>query len=154
MKIISGTPGSGKTTQLIERSATTGDKIVCASGERINSVMSLATHLGYQIPIPISYSDFLNKRYAMGGNLGFLIDDLEDFFGVISPNPISAVTVTTFENQPSFLSKESIENQFNLISLSNEMFKGAEPLGGDERDLLDKALWASSSKTPQVKGMK
>ena len=155
MKIITGTPGSGKTTLLIERAAATGETIVCGSGERKDLVIALAKRLGYEIPTPISYFDFLERRYSMGETKGFLVDDLDEFFAKVSPHRVvSAVTVTTLKNQPRFLSKEVIENHLNLISLSNETLKGTESLGGEERELLDKAMLLSGSKTSQVKGMK
>lgn len=94
MKIITGMPGSGKTTTLIKRSAESGGTIVCASAERKDSVMLLAEHWGYEIPAPITCFDFLNKRYSFTPQSEFLIDDLEEFFAAISPVPVTAITIS------------------------------------------------------------
>lgn len=85
--------GSGKTTRLIEKSSQSGDYIVCHSVEEANRVKREAMQMGLNIPLPITYDDFFQRRYYGGGISGFLIDNLEMFLQTLSSVPINAVTM-------------------------------------------------------------
>lgn len=91
MNLIIKNRGSGKTTQLLYTSATTGKVIVAATNAACKYLKQMAKDLGVNIPEPISFYDFTNHKYDK--NIiedGILIDDLEsilpkvlsDYFGV------------------------------------------------------------------------
>jgi hypothetical protein len=92
--------GGGKTTELIKKSAETGDYIVCSSQEEARYLQITAKEKGYDIPLPITYMDFIHKRYYGQNIKGFLIDNLEFFFECISKVPVNAVTMTHEIEEP------------------------------------------------------
>jgi len=86
--------GYGKTTQLIKKSAKSGDYIVCCNrlGEA-SRIQHEAQQMGLDIPLPITYAEFVEKRYHSINISGFLIDNLEMFLQYISNVPVNAVTM-------------------------------------------------------------
>lgn len=84
--------GYGKTTQLIKKSAKSGDYIVCNKLDEANRIQYEAKQMGLDIPLPITYAEFVEKRY--GRNIsGFLIDNLESLLQYLSNVPVNAVTM-------------------------------------------------------------
>jgi len=84
----------GKTTQLMKKSSKSGDYIVCHSLDEANRIQLEAKKLGLNIPLPITYADFVEKRYFGKNISGFLIDNLEMFLQHLSNVPVNAVTMT------------------------------------------------------------
>lgn len=93
-KIIMG-KGFGKTYQLIKKSAESGDYIVCHSQDECSRIQSEAYKLKINIRFPITYEEFINKRYHVNGVSGFLIDNVEMFLQSLTQVPINAITLTT-----------------------------------------------------------
>ncbi|HMR88488.1 MAG TPA: hypothetical protein PKD51_10055 [Saprospiraceae bacterium] len=85
--------GHGKTTQLIKISAKSGDYIVCHKLDEANRIQNEAQQMGYKIPLPITYDEFVQKRYFDKNISGFLIDNLEMFLQHLSSVPVNAVTM-------------------------------------------------------------
>lgn len=86
--------GCGKTTELIKKSANTGDYIVCRSISEASEIRDHAFVLGLKIPLPITYDEFINKRYRGKNISGFLIDNIEDLLQYISNRvPVKAITL-------------------------------------------------------------
>lgn len=54
--------GHGKTYQLIKKSSLTGDYIVCHSMYEAASIHHEAHMLGFVIPFPLTYDEFLGKK--------------------------------------------------------------------------------------------
>ncbi len=94
MKVVIGGKGSGKTTALIEDSARTGYYIVCRR-TMIDTVMNMARELDVQIPVPLSYGEFVDRRYYSLGIKGLLIDDADALLEYISTVPVQAISVTS-----------------------------------------------------------
>lgn len=78
MEIFTGAKGSGKTTQLIHKAATEYLYIVCADRRRVDSIWSLARELVLDIPFPLTFEEFVGKRFQGRGIRGFLIDDADE----------------------------------------------------------------------------
>lgn len=85
--------GFGKTTQLIIKSAKSGNYIVCHTKDEAKRIKDQANRLGLNIPLPITYSEFLEKQYDGTYVNGFLIDNLELFLPYLTNVPINAITL-------------------------------------------------------------
>lgn len=83
--------GEGKTAYLIKKSAESGNYIVCRTMEVANHIQYHAKEMGLDIPLPITYSEFIHKEYGYVN--GFLIDDLEIFLEHLSSVPVNAITM-------------------------------------------------------------
>lgn len=97
MKKIIGGRGTGKSTELIRRSADTGKYIVVPTKRRADHLFKLAKDMGINIPYPVS-CDELKSYSSIDGkstlSLGILIDDVEAllrhmFVGI----PIEGITL-------------------------------------------------------------
>lgn len=84
--------GGGKTVNLIKMSAQTGDYIICHNIHEANRIQKVARDLGYDIPLPITYHEFLNGNYGKRIS-GFLIDNIEMFLQGLSDVPIKAISL-------------------------------------------------------------
>jgi len=84
----------GKTIKLIKESARTNNYIVCHSIDEACRIQALAIEMKLQIPLPITYYEFLEKRYYAKGINGFLIDNADMFLQSISNVPINSITVS------------------------------------------------------------
>ena len=96
VKIITGARRVGKTFELIKESAKTGNYIVCHSKQECSRILSEAVKHKLNIPMPISYYEFMNKQYYGKHINGFLIDDIDRFLWMISNVPINTVTFSMF----------------------------------------------------------
>ena len=98
MKVIAKKRGYEKTTELIKMSAATGDYIVTKDHRTAYYTTKLAKDLGYEIPFPLTYDEFLNERFAAGNRIsGFLIDDADQLLFSLIPMgiPVHAVVFNT-----------------------------------------------------------
>ena len=93
MKTIIKQKGAGKTTTLIKISHLSGDYIVCKNINEANRIKSVAIDMGLDIPLPITYDEFIHKRYCGKNITGFLIDNIDDFLQTLSNVPINAITI-------------------------------------------------------------
>lgn len=91
-KVILGR-GQRKTSELIYISWMTGDYIVCKDMKECNEVQLFAMKLGYNIPLPITYDEFINGEYHAKGIKGLLIDNVERLLNYISKVPINAISL-------------------------------------------------------------
>ena len=93
MEIIIKPPCTGKTTELIKKSAETWTYIVTADRNRADHVAKMAKDMGIDIPHPIGFNDFLECRMRTPVK-EVLIDDADDclryLFGRVN---ISAITM-------------------------------------------------------------
>lgn len=92
-KIFTG-PGLGKTRLLIQKSHLTGATIVCLSHEECDRIQRLADELGLHITFPISFDEFINRKYYAKRIDGFLIDNAEMLLQELTPVKIKAITIT------------------------------------------------------------
>ncbi len=81
MDVIIGERGSGRSTELIKRSADTGTYIVVPNMQRAYTLFSQAMKLGYAIPFPVTIKAHHNCERFIGSSLrikDLLIDDTEE----------------------------------------------------------------------------
>ena len=92
-EIIIGERGSGKTTELIKRSAETGSYILTATKNMAKCIYLSALDMGHHIPYPITI-----KEYLSGGvdkRAPILIDELDLVLGsIFNLEKVEAVTLT------------------------------------------------------------
>lgn len=93
---IIGERRSGKTTELIKRSAETGAYILVATKQMASLVSTQAKMNGYNIPYPITINEVLSFDISSTVSLtGVLIDELDMVLSGLCNNiPIRAVTIT------------------------------------------------------------
>lgn len=95
-EIIIGERGSGKTTELIKRSAETGSCILVATKMMAACVYTDAVHGGYNIPYPITIMEYLNGEFDK--RTPILIDELDLVLGsIFNFEKVEAVTLTKRE---------------------------------------------------------
>lgn len=94
MKKIVMKKGQGKTEELIKQSANNSGYIVCRSMLLAEAILFRAKQLGLSIPMPITYDEFINKRYRGRGIKSFLIDDVDVLLQYMTKVTISAITLT------------------------------------------------------------
>lgn len=87
--------GTGKTYQLIKLSAETGDTIICTRIEECNKIDLDAQEMGLLIPFPLTYNEFINKRYLGKHIKGFLIDNIELLIQEMCNVPVNAITISS-----------------------------------------------------------
>jgi hypothetical protein len=85
----------GKTTKLIKKSAKSGDYIVCFNQEEAYRIQNEAQNMKLNIPLPITYDEFLHKRYCGRRIHGFLFDNADMFLQSLSGVPINIITVSS-----------------------------------------------------------
>jgi hypothetical protein len=99
MKVIDKTRQSGKTTELIKMCHSRHGYIVCSSRDEALRIHKVSRDLGYKIPLPITYDEFIQKRYyAYGGNVIY-IDNVEMLLRAMTPCEIGAITVNVSGEQ-------------------------------------------------------
>jgi hypothetical protein len=86
--------GKGKTTELIKRSSESGHYIVCFSIDEASRISAEARSMGLDIPLPISYGEFIYRKYSSRYIKGFLIDNADLLIEFISQVPVTAITMT------------------------------------------------------------
>jgi hypothetical protein len=86
--------GKGKTAELIKKSAESGHYIVCSSIDEASRISAQARSMGLDIPLPISYREFIAREYSSTNIKGFLIDNADLLIQVISRVPVTAITMT------------------------------------------------------------
>jgi hypothetical protein len=86
--------GKGKTTELIKRSSESGHYIVCFSIDEASRISAEARSMGLDIPLPISYGEFIYRKYSSRNIKGFLIDNADLLIEFISQVPVTAITMT------------------------------------------------------------
>lgn len=99
--IFLGNRGSGKTTELIKKSAETGIYILVLNEKRRREVFEQAKKLGYYIPNPVTIDDYFRCKFQ-GSCIqrdGLYIDEVEDILRYVFKGiPIKGMTLTTRNN--------------------------------------------------------
>lgn len=95
MQIIIGGRGSGKTAELIKRSAESGAYIIVSSRARASQIADQARAMGYDIPFPVTLEEYYRSHGFAGSSIrrdGVYIDNVEDILGRMLPE----IEVKTF----------------------------------------------------------
>lgn len=95
MEIILKPRNSGKTTELIKKSAESGHYIVCYNMKEVAAIAKHARELNLNIPFPLTYDEFFRKQYHAKGIKGFLIDNAELLLQEMTRVKIYALTITS-----------------------------------------------------------
>lgn len=94
MWFIGGKRQQGKTTQLIKIAAENGGYIVCRSKHECGRINDMAHAMGVRIAFPLTYQEFIEKRYHGKGISRFYIDDADVLLQSLTEVPIEVVTFT------------------------------------------------------------
>jgi hypothetical protein len=87
MKILLGSPSTGKTKKILELSSTTGVPVLCESTARVERLIEKARGYGFSIPTPVTY-DTLNPSIKE-----VYIDDLSAFVEKMLNVRVAAYTI-------------------------------------------------------------
>lgn len=116
---IIGERQSGKTTELIRRSADTGACILVANKSTASIIFKQAKMNDYDIPYPITINDVLSgniSNYVM--SKGILIDELDMILsGLFNGVPIRAATIT--KQKITSLSHDTAETSNRLLTVKD-----------------------------------
>lgn len=94
MKILAWPRQSGRTSEIIKMCAEEGGYIITRSIEAAYKIREQARIMGLSIPFPLSYKEFVDKKYYPRGVEKFYIDDVEALLSYIAPAvKIEAVTI-------------------------------------------------------------
>lgn len=124
-KIILGDVGSGKTDALIKISHDTGQYIVCRMSA-VHEIASRARFLKTPVPFPISYGEFIEKRYYGKGIKGFLVDDVDALLNEMTRGvPVTQITMRSDDWQPTKdfndMSAAAIDSAARIETLANRV---------------------------------
>lgn len=99
MEIIIKKPREGKTTELIRRCAEHGGYIVSANQMRAKATFKMAKEMGYKIPFPITFYEFLQGHFYAKGIKRFYIDDAHEILKEIARGvEIDSITIDDLGN--------------------------------------------------------
>lgn len=99
-ELILGSRRSGKTTEMIKRSATDGLYILTGTKQQARYIFDQAKELGYDIPYPVTWDDFTKGRLHAPcfQKDGLLIDEVEHILcRIFKGIPIKGVTWTKYD---------------------------------------------------------
>jgi len=85
MKIITGKVGTGKTLEMIKQAHIKRFTIVVRKEWLTEAIRETAHNLGYIIPDPISYSEFLSSGLGMDTGNKYFIENIEEFLAYAFP---------------------------------------------------------------------
>ena len=98
MKIINLERGKGKTTLLIELSATHNIPIICSSNASKSYILNKAREMGLTIPEPINVRNcdmpYVLRGLNINSNYGVLVDDLECILQYFLGEQVSVATTS------------------------------------------------------------
>ena len=99
-EILVGESGTGKTAELIKRSAESGIYILVANRKRAEMLVKQAKDMKLYIPFPVTLQEWLRSDNRFHGSSirrdGLLIDDIDDVIKeLFSPIEIKAVALRT-----------------------------------------------------------
>ena len=98
--VIVGKGGTGKTAELIKRSAESGIYILVANRKRAEILVKQAEDMKLYIPFPVTLQEWLQSSNRFSGSSirrdGLLIDDIDDVIKeLFTPIEIKAVALRT-----------------------------------------------------------
>lgn len=72
--------------------------IVCHSRHEAIRIMRKASEMGYHIPMPITYDEFMRNQYASKFIKHFFFDNVEKFVQMLTPVHVAAITILKTDN--------------------------------------------------------
>lgn len=83
-----------KTTELIVLAHDNNKLIVCRNREEAHRIFHKATEMKLNIHLPITYDEFINKRYSERNITSILIDNVDMLVQYISKVKVEAITLS------------------------------------------------------------
>lgn len=100
-KVIYKKPREGKTTDLIKMCAKNGGVIVSADSMRAKATYEMAKNMGYEIPMPITHRNLLDRYFGKGHINKIYIDDATELIDKIAQDArISEVEAIAIDDLP------------------------------------------------------
>lgn len=99
-ELIVGSRCSGKTSELIKRSASEGVYILTGTKKQARCIFNQAKAMGYDIPFPVTWGEFQRCKFqgSMIQKDGLLIDEAGWLLSyILNGIPIRGVTWTKYE---------------------------------------------------------
>lgn len=95
MKVIYKGRAEGKTHDLIEEANSKEgyNLIVCFCRSEVERVWLIIKEKGYKLPMPITFNDFINNKYAGINIKNLYIDNIDLCLQTISRSPIGCITL-------------------------------------------------------------
>jgi len=90
MKIIT----KNKTTELVKMAHNECKLIVCQSKHEAHRIKDYGQEQGYDIYLPITYEEFINKRYSNRNTKSLLIDNVDMLVAHIANVSVEAITLS------------------------------------------------------------
>ena len=80
--------------EVIKMSAEKDYYIVCQNRKECSRIFHIAQELGLNMPFPVSFDEFLEKRYCGRHIKGFIIDNADMLLQYLAQAPIKCITLT------------------------------------------------------------
>lgn len=97
MEIITRARQAGKTTALIELASEKQLYIICPDRAQVRFIADLARKLNKKIPFPLTWQEFVERRYYGQGVKGFAIDNADACLQQLSSIKIEAIITDRFD---------------------------------------------------------
>ena len=94
MRVIYRDRQQGKTHDLIKICHEEGGYIVCANRRMVKEIELMAQQMGLNIPLPLTFEEFLRKQYYGLGVNKFHIDDAHLLLKALTPVHIATITLS------------------------------------------------------------
>ena len=96
--VIASGRKTSRTTRLLERCQELNSQgeltyLVCMTREEVQRVSQKATEMGYNIPFPITFGEFLGYNYSSRNIKHFLIDNADYLLQMLTAVPIEGITL-------------------------------------------------------------
>lgn len=123
MEVIMRTRRSGKTAELIRRSAETGTYILALNRVRAAQIADQARAMGYAIPFPVTLDEYYKSHGFAGSSIrrdGLYIDDVKDVLqSMLREVEIKAFTLEVDNDDLTWLKENPIQVQRGLRAKIN-----------------------------------
>lgn len=93
MKIIVRGRRAGKTYDIIKQASEENLYIICANQAQVRGIADQARDLGFVIPFPMTWNEFVTQKYYGRNINGFVIDNLDMCLQSMTPVEIKTVTL-------------------------------------------------------------
>lgn len=143
MQVIMGGRRSGKTAELIKKSAESGTYILVSSRARASQIFDQARAMGLAIPFPVTLEEYYRSHGFAGSSIrrdGVYIDNVEDVLRrMLSEVEIKAFTLNVCDDDLEWLKTNSSQVQRGLRAKLKGIFddswediheKGTDALDG------------------------
>ena len=92
MKLIVGSPGSGKTREILKLSEENNIPILCESADRVTRLMIKAQGYGFKIPTPVVYDEVKESESVY-------VDDVSRLLKAMLPCKVDIITYNSEEKE-------------------------------------------------------